>query len=140
MLLAFWTVGTVMTIHLLVRLVLSPVIVTVGKEIYTLDNFNGGDMVFGVETLIKDYAVLANDPLSSLPSEFTICSSLFLQYMTANKNFFQLFQKDGSHWLHVEVNMERNLQDFEDRIIINFDGKEPTFAMVYFNRFDLNSW
>ena len=91
------------------------------------DNFNQGDMVFGLENQLTDFAVLANDPVSDLPPAFTICSSLFVQYMTTNKNFVQLFQEDGSHWLHFEIELIRNFNEFTDKITMNFNGKSNNF-------------
>ena len=91
------------------------------------DNFNQGDMVFGLETKMTDYAVLANDPLADLPTSFTICSSLFVQYMTSSKNFLQLFQDDGSHWLHYEIEPVRNFEEFNDKVTMNFNDKSNNF-------------
>ena len=47
--------------------------------------------------------------------------------MTTNKNFVQLFQGDGSHWLHFEIELIRNFNEFTDKITMNFNGKSNNF-------------
>lgn len=99
----------------------------VSKDVKYFDNFIEGDLVFGLESLITDYVVLANDPVSNLPPAFTVCSSLFLHHMSTNKDLVQLFQEDGSHWIHMEIEQLRNFNDFTEKVTLNFNGKSHNF-------------
>ena len=83
--------------------------------------------MYGVESLMTDYVVLANDPIAKLPTAFTVCTSLFLQYMTTNQNFVEVYQADGSHWIGIKIEQLRNFEDFTERITMNFGGKNTNF-------------
>ena len=56
-------------------------------ELRYFDNYNTGELGYGQEKTILDYVLLANDPFNNLTKDFTVCSSLYIRYMTAENNF-----------------------------------------------------
>ena len=97
------------------------------SSIKYFDNYNTGEVAFGPENQIVDYVELANDPISNLPKDFTICSSLYIRYMTTKNNFIEFYQADGSHWFQLDIEHLRNLNDFTERITMHFDGQSHKF-------------
>ena len=61
------------------------------ETINVLTNFGDGRPVYGVESLMEHYVVLSEDPRGDLPVEFSICSSVLIQYVTTNQYFYQLY-------------------------------------------------
>ena len=53
------------------------------KELIILDNFEHGEMDYGSEDRVVDYALLARDTNMDLPSAFTICSSVHFNFCQA---------------------------------------------------------
>ena len=74
------------------------------------DNLNDGLGAFGPEEKILDYVELANDPASNLPNKFTLCSSLYIRYMTTKSNFVEFSQANGSQWFQLGIEHLRDLQ------------------------------
>merc|ERR1711892_516799 len=91
------------------------------------DNYNTGVLEFGPEESISDYVELTNDPISNLPEDFTVCSSLYIKYMTAENNFIEFFQANGSHWFQLDIEQLRDLDYFTERMTMHFGGKEHKF-------------
>ena len=71
------------------------------------DNFNSGDQIYGPDYAMTDYLVLANDPVSNLPPAFTICTSLFLRYMTTEQTFMQMDKANGWRWFIITIDYLR---------------------------------
>ena len=55
------------------------------KKIEYLSNFKDGNIVYGQESLMTDYVTVASDPKPNLPDQFTVCSSLFINFKTTNR-------------------------------------------------------
>ena len=73
--------------------------------ISVVDGIGEGGLVFGAEELITDWASLATEPLSHLPTAFTICSSVSVNNKTSNleQSFWQLLAKNGSGGMYVSI-------------------------------------
>ena len=74
-----------------------------GKTIKYLSNFKFEDIVYGEEEVIKDFVTLANDPKANLPDSYTICSSVFVQFVTTDKIVIEMLKHDGSPWYLFEL-------------------------------------
>ena len=79
------------------------------KRIEYFSNFKSGNIVYGQEALMTDYVTASNNPVSNLPDQFTVCSSLFFNHLTTNKNVFEIYKEDGTHWFHLSFNPVRDL-------------------------------
>ena len=53
------------------------------------DNYNKGVFEYGQEEIILDYVTMDNDPVSNFTEDFTVCSSMYIKYMTAENNFIE---------------------------------------------------
>lgn len=73
------------------------------KTLKIFSSHNFGPTLFGPKPQIKDYVSLVNDPKSQLPNMFTICSSVFLDFITSETHFIEILKEDGSHWFDVSV-------------------------------------
>ena len=73
------------------------------KKLKFFSSHNFGPTLFGPKPQIKDYVSLVNDPKSKLPNMFTICSSVFLDFITSETHFIEILKEDGSHWFDVSV-------------------------------------
>ena len=63
------------------------------------DFIGSGDFISKTnDATVLDSAILAEDPVGSLPDDFTICSSIYIKYFLTYTNFIQTFKKDGSNW------------------------------------------
>ena len=89
-----------------------------GQEIKVFNNFDDGILVCGSEDLPKNYLMLKDDEgiqtlikinflmktinmdLGTLPETFTICSSLYVEYLTTFLNFFSI--KDVSTYVSMQ--------------------------------------
>ena len=69
------------------------------ESLVTLDNGIGEGFLWGDETAMKDYTVLKNDPIGELTDQFTICQSLFVDYVTTSELFLALYQENGDPWV-----------------------------------------
>ena len=74
-----------------------------GKTIKYLSNFKFEDIVYGEEEVIKDFVTLANDPKANLPDSYTICSSVFVQFVTTDKIVIEMLKHDGTPWYLFEL-------------------------------------
>ena len=68
-------------------------------------------IIYGDESLIKDYVTLSQDPISNLPAKFTICSSLYLDRIITPPNVFQLYNENGKPWFNLGLNMNDKLRN-----------------------------
>ena len=76
-------------------------------SIKVLTNFGDGRPSYGIESTVKDYAKLSADVTGisipcdddkiiklisgDLPTEFSICSSVLIKYVTTNQYFYQFY-------------------------------------------------
>ena len=68
-------------------------------------------IIYGDESLMKDYVTLSQDPISNLPAKFTICSSLYLDRIITPPNVFQLYNENGKPWFNLGLNMNDKLRN-----------------------------
>ena len=72
------------------------------KDLKYFSNFKPGPRIIGPESEITDFVTVTNnDPVTILPDEFTICSSLFIEIMTTMQNIIQVMKEDGTHWFSI---------------------------------------
>ena len=60
--------------------------------------FQFGETVYGEEHLITDYVILANSPEKDLPHSFTVCSSVWVKFWTADSSVIAMLKQDESPW------------------------------------------
>ena len=90
--------------------------VAMAQEIPFYSNFNNGNLIFGTEAQIPDFVTLANDPKADLPDDFTVCSSLYIEFMTTKNNFIEIYKNDGTHWFQMDLEHLRDYNTFSERI------------------------
>ena len=84
------------------------------KEMKYFSNFKHiSKSLWGDESLVNDYVTIANDPVSDLPEKFTICSSLFINISTTNKNVFEIYKEDGTHWFQLSFTRSSRTRTLE---------------------------
>ena len=81
------------------------------KEMKYFTNYKTGEIIYGDESLIKDYVTLSQDPISNLPARFTICSSLYLGRISTTPNAFQLYNENGKGWFNFGIQMKDKLRN-----------------------------
>ena len=70
--------------------------------------FKPGSVQVGRESVIKHFVTLENNPdVADLPNEFTICTSQFIEIMTASQYLFEILKKDGTHWFSIAYDMRK---------------------------------
>ena len=96
---------------LLLILVFICIIVSNCKNLQMFSNYQGGVGEHGKEASIRDYVTLANDPKANLPDSFTICSSIYVKYVTSTSDhFMEVYKEDGGHWFTIVLGTDlRNL-------------------------------
>ena len=90
------------------------------EDLIIFDNFDYGEMDYGSEDKVIDYAVLAVDKKMDLPSSFTICSSVHVNYMISNIFFFNLYQDDGMPWFNIQIRSQRDLNRFQEGVHLRY--------------------
>ena len=71
------------------------------KDMKYYSNFKLGPLQVGRESVVKDFVTIENDPVSNLPNEFTICTSLFIDIVKSSQYLFEILKKDGTHWFSI---------------------------------------
>ena len=71
---------------------------------------SAGIAVVGLESAVTDFVTLTNSPGSDLPNEFTICNSLFIEFMTSMANIVAVMKKDGTHWFSISYATNRSIK------------------------------
>ena len=72
------------------------------KDLKYFSNFKpSSSILVGRESAVTDFVTMTNNPGSDLPNKFTICSSLFIEFMTSNQNIVQILKEDGTHWFSI---------------------------------------
>ena len=84
-------------------------------------NFKFEKVVFGEESLIKDFVTLADDPKGNLPDSYTMCSSVFIKFATSVQQVFQILKKDKSPWYSLEISTNSR----------NYDSLSETVSLWY---------
>ena len=84
---------------------------------YSTFSFDENSNALGVESSVKNFISLANDPKSSLPDSFTICSSILLMFINGGAHFVQMYTEDGSHWFNFQLGSFPNSLDVQTRIL-----------------------
>ena len=79
-----------------------------GEEMTVYSNIADGKAVVGIEESVTDYVTLARDPKSNLPNAFTICSSVYGEFMLSEMNFFELFTNNYTHWFDLSLEDHRD--------------------------------
>ena len=113
-------------------LVFISIVVSNCKNLQMFSNYQGGVGEHGKETSIRDYVTLANDPKANLPDSFTICSSIYVKYVTSTSDhFMEVYREDGGHWFTIVLGTDlRNLDTMSEKMIIwsALKGGEAKFA------------
>ena len=65
-------------------------------------------IIVGHDSAVTDFVTLTNSPGSGLPNEFTICNSLFIEFMTSLQSIVALMKKDGTHWFSLSYEPARS--------------------------------
>ena len=108
------------------------IIVSNCKNLQMFSNYQGGMGEHGKESSIRDYVTLANDPKANLPDSFTICSSIYVKYVTSTSDhFMEVYKEDGGHWFTIVLGTDlRNLDTMSEKMIIwsALKGGEAKFA------------
>ena len=99
---------------LLSALFLLAVRTSTSEDLIIFDNFDYGQMIYGSEDKMVDYALLSLDKRTDLPDSFTICNSVHLNFVTSSIFFYQLYQDDGKPWFNLEIGANRDLDRFQD--------------------------
>ena len=84
------------------------------EDLIIFDNFDYGEMLYGSEDKMVDYAVLSLDRRADLPQSFTICSLVHLNFVTSSIFLYQLYQDDGKPRFSLAIGANRDLNRFQD--------------------------
>ena len=77
------------------------------KELEYFSNFKPGPIRNGPESVVTDFVTMTNDPGSNLPDAFTICSSLYIDFLTTLQNIFHIMKEDGTPWFAISYAVTR---------------------------------
>ena len=58
-----------------------------------------GELIMGPEAVVTDFALLTDNGLENLPSDFTICSSVASRAILSGTSPFQLLYQNGEPWI-----------------------------------------
>ena len=92
-----------------------------------LTNYKPVGVIYGEESLIKDFVTLSQDPISNLPASFTICSSVYLGTINGPLNIFQMYNENGEHFFNFGIYISdvlRNVDRTERLVMYYQTGKE----------------
>ena len=108
----------IMYVFLTALFVLSTGRASKSEDLIIFDNFDHGELDFGSEEKMVDYAILAIDRKMDLPSSFTICSSVHLNFMTSMISFYQLYQDDQKPWFNLIIRNQRDMIRFKENVLL----------------------
>ena len=97
------------------------------ESLITLSSGIGLHQMAVDETVITDYAILKNDPVGKLTDQFTICNSIFVEYVTTSQDFFTLYTKNGKPWITIKLLANKNLTEFTEFVHIVLNRKINVF-------------
>ena len=81
------------------------------KDLKYFSNFKpSAGIIVGRESAVTDFVTLTNSPGPDLPNEFTICNSLFIEFMTSLQNIVAVMKKDGTHWFSISYETTRSIK------------------------------
>ena len=101
-------------------LFLLPIVRAKSEGLIVFDNFDYGSYAIGGEEKMVDYAVLKMDSKMDLPTSFTVCSSVHMNFVTAPIVFYQLYQDDGEPWFSFFIRDHRDLNIFQERMRLRY--------------------
>ena len=90
------------------------------EDLIIFDNFDYGSFFVSPEPKVVDYAVLALDRKMDLPTSFTICSSVHMNFVIAPIVFYQLYQDDGKPWFNFFIRDHRDLNGFQEKMRLRY--------------------
>ena len=96
--------------------------ITNGKNLIYYSNFKFETTVFGPEDLILDYLTLAHDPKENLHDSYTICSSVFVKFVTTNIMVVQMLKQDGTPWYSLVISGSKNYDKMSENLELSFDN------------------
>ena len=102
--------------------------ITNGKSLIYYSNFKFETTVFGPEDLILDYLTLAHDPKENLHDSYTICSSVFVKFVTTNIMVVQMLKQDGTPWYSLSIYDSREYDTMSESL--QFWYYDPTTGEV----------
>ena len=102
--------------------------ITNGKSLIYYSNFKFETTVFGPEDLIVDYLTLAHDPKENLHDSYTICSSVFVKFVTTNIMVVQMLKQDGTPWYSLSIYDSRDYDTMSESL--QFWYYDPTTGEV----------
>lgn len=76
---------------------------------YSTFSFDKNAYILGVESSVKNFISLADDPKLSLPNSFTICSSILKMFTNGGAHFVQMYTENGSHWFSYQISIHQKL-------------------------------
>ena len=104
-----YKMNIVLRIHLIGALCFFSLIFA--KDLKYFSNFKpSAGLIVGRESAVTDFVTLTNSPGSDLPNEFTICNSLFIEFMTSLANIVSVMKKDGTHWFSISYETTRSIK------------------------------
>lgn len=91
------------------------------KKLTYFSNNKPGFAALGPESGLTDFVAIAQDPVSNLPDEFTICTSLFFGTLTTHQNVIQVYKDDGTHWFHLHFSSSKDLSGNTETLFLYYD-------------------
>ena len=92
-----------------------------GKKFKYYSNFKFEEKVFGPEDVVVDYLTLADDPKGNFPDSYTICSSVFVKFVTTTViAIIQMLKQDGTPWYRLSFSV-RNYETMSESLILWYD-------------------
>ena len=105
---------------------------TPDTSLASISTLGSGDLVFGPETLIQDFALLSVPTPASLPPAFTVCSSLLTHPLPTIALFFSLLQQDGSPWLALTLSPLPDMTSTRHTLSLAVQGRDGKTRVLHF--------
>ena len=88
--------------------------------------FHYKERVWGEEEVVENYVALAEDPISNFTEDFTICSSVFVQFVFLEPtDVIVMLKQDGSPWFVLELNtITRDYERLSEKMKLIYDDPE----------------
>ena len=95
-------------------------------DIKFYSTFHYKERVWGEEEVVENYVVLAEDPISNLTEDFTICSSVFVKFVFLEPtDVIVMLKQDGSPWFVLELNtVTRDYESLSEKMKLIFEDPE----------------
>ena len=97
-----------------------------------LTNYKPVGVIYGEESLIRDFVTLSQDPISNLPASFTICSSVYLGRINGPLNIFQMYNENGKHFFNFGIYISDVLRndDRTERLVMYYQTGKQIFVDI----------